>query len=223
MSEKRDPTRPLFGKGADTLARVAIALLIIGPILLWGVVHAFSGSPWATGQGRVVDQPVPFSHEHHVGELGIDCRFCHATVEASRYAGAPSLYVCMTCHSQLFTNADILAPIRTHAANAQFFEWKRVHRLPDYVYFDHHVHIANGVPCSACHGDVATMPLTAQAEPLTMQWCLGCHRDPRSRLSSMAAITNTDPRAHEDSAAINYMRAYAIHPQTLTECSTCHR
>lgn len=213
----------LFSPHADALARVLICFLLAGPILVWGLAHALSGSPYATGQGRVLHQPVPFSHEHHVGEMGLDCRFCHATVETSRYAGAPALHVCMTCHSQLFTEARVLAPVRRAAASADAIEWARVHRLPDYVYFDHSVHVANGVGCAECHGNMSEMPLTRQQAPLTMQWCLDCHRNPGPHLRDQASIT--DPRSVDTDQAliVEYLRAYEVHPEHLTECSTCHR
>ena len=135
-----------------------------------------------TGEGRFVEQPVPFSHQHHTGELGIDCRYCHVGVEKVADAVVPPPHTCMTCHSQLWTNARMLAPVRESLASGTPIAWQRVNRLPDYVYFDHHVHVNNGMPRAACHGDARRMPLTRQATSMTMGWCLDCHRAPEQRI-----------------------------------------
>jgi hypothetical protein len=214
----------LFKHFADVAARWTIAAIVIVPVCAWAGVHAVSGSPLVTQQGVALDQPIPFSHAHHVGEEGLDCRFCHTGVETARLAPAPSLHVCMTCHSQIWKDASVLAALRTSAARNRPIEWARVHRLPDYVYFDHSVHIANGVGCSECHGDVAHMPLTVQAAPMTMQWCLDCHRDPGSRLRPAIDIFDTSPRRpNPPGVGAMLMQFYAIHKNGLTECSTCHR
>jgi len=215
----------LFSPQADTIARLVIIGVIMCPLLLWGLAHALSGSDYATGRNTALPQPVPFSHEHHVGEMGIQCQFCHASVETNAVAGAPSLHVCMTCHSQLWTGAPVLAPLREAAARNQPLAWRRVTRLPDYVYFDHHVHLANGIGCAECHGDVAHMPLTRQAMPMTMAWCVACHRDPGAHMRARDALTDTEWLAHNsDAEAQAYLRAYLIgDTRRLTDCSTCHR
>lgn len=171
-----------------------------------------------------VEQPVPFSHQHHVAGLGIDCRFCHTAVEVSSNAGLPPTYTCMTCHSQIWTNAALLAPVRESVALGKPIAWNRVTDLPDYVYFDHSIHIAKGVGCQSCHGAVETMPLTYKARTMTMEFCLSCHRDPGPNLRPKAALYDTEWRRSQDtpSAAV-LMAQYHIPDRNLTDCSLCHR
>ena len=121
---------------------------------------------------------MPFSHKHHAGELGIDCRYCHTSVEKSSFAGLPPTQTCMTCHSQIWTNAPMLEPVRASYRDNKSIAWTRVNALPDFVYFDHSIHVSKGVGCTTCHGPVAEMPLTWQANTLYMAWCLDCHREP---------------------------------------------
>ena len=168
----------IFRPGANTIAILVLAAIGALPVLGVGLGYQLTRSPYTTGQNVTRNQPVPFSHEHHVGGLGLDCRYCHTSVEKARFAGLPPTETCMTCHSQIWTNAEMLAPVRTSLAENKPIAWQRVHRLPDYVYFDHSVHVAKGVGCTTCHGAVDQMPLMRQAAPLTMQWCLDCHRDP---------------------------------------------
>lgn len=136
----------------------------------------------------IVEQPVPFSHQHHVVGLGIDCRFCHTSVEVSASAGLSPTYTCMTCHSQIGTNAAIVAPVRESLADGKPTEWHRVSNLPDYVYFNHSIHIAKGVGCESCYGEMDRMALTYKAKTLIMQFCLNCHRDPGPHLRPKAAL-----------------------------------
>ena len=206
---------------------MALAGLVVGPLLLFllGLLVARSGH--ATGEGRFVDQPVPFSHQHHAGELGIDCRYCHTGVERGAQAVVPPTHTCMTCHSQLWTNAALLAPVRESMATGKPIAWNRVNRVPDYVYFDHHVHVNNGVPCAACHGDTRRMPLTRQATPMTMGWCLDCHRAPEERIVAKARVYEDQPyreRTAADRAAARAAAARIAHAgRNLLDCSTCHR
>ena len=213
----------LFPPAADSLIRLALGLLVAAPFLGFAVLWGWERSDYATGRGATVEQPVPFSHQHHVGELGIDCRYCHASVETSRFAGMPSTHVCMTCHSQIWTNAKMLAPVRASLTSGQPLQWNRVNQLPDYVYFDHSVHVAKGVPCVACHGRVHEMPLMRQAAPLTMGWCLSCHRDPNPNLVSPSF--EFDTRLGETGDPLAEARKYVKHVTTagLTDCSVCHR
>jgi hypothetical protein len=171
-----------------------------------------------------VEQPVPFSHQHHVAGLGIDCRFCHVTVETSATAGIPPTYTCMTCHSQLWTNASILAPVRESLANNTPLVWHRITDLPDYVYFNHHIHIAKGVGCESCHGAVQDMALTQKARTLTMGFCLDCHHDPGPNLRPKSAIFDTDwHRAPDTPSAAQLLAQYHVPNRNLTDCSICHR
>jgi len=174
--------------------------------------------------GWVVEQPVPFSHQHHVGGLGIDCRFCHATVETAANAGLPPTYTCMTCHSQIWTNAAILEPVRRSLADNEPIIWHGVTDLPDYVYFNHAIHIAKGVGCSSCHGNVANMPLTYKEHSLTMGFCLDCHRNPGPRLRPKDQIFNTSwHRTKDTPPPQSLMARYHIGNRNLTDCSICHR
>ena len=177
-------------------------------------------------EGSPVDQPVPFSHKHHVGDDGIDCRFCHVAVETSAFAGIPPLSTCMTCHSQLFTNQAVLAPLLDAYRNGRPLAWNRVHDLPDFVYFDHGIHVAKGVGCSTCHGAVDTMPLTWRVASLDMQWCIACHRKPEAYLRPADRIYDMHWTAPADQAQLGRALASANHirgADVLTSCSTCHR
>ena len=151
-----------------------------------------------TGRTQTLDQPVPFSHQHHVGGLGLDCRYCHAGVENSPVAGVPPTHTCMTCHSQLYTQTAMLAPVRESLANDTPIHWNKVNQLPDYVYFDHSIHIAKGVACATCHGDVTSMPLMRQTAPLTMDWCLDCHRNPAPNLGPVTDVFDPSPKPPAD-------------------------
>ena len=157
---------------------------------------------------------MPFSHQHHVGGLGLDCRYCHAGVETSPVAGLPPTHTCMTCHSQLYTQTAMLAPVRESLANNKPIHWNKVNRLPDYVYFDHSIHIAKGVGCTTCHGDVTSMPLMRQAAPLTMGWCLDCHRDPAPNLRPVADVFDPNWKAPPISRARRNARASTDRQQT---------
>jgi hypothetical protein len=172
----------------------------------------------------VVAQPVPFSHQHHVAGLGLDCRFCHTSVEVSANAGLPPTATCMTCHSQIWTNAALLAPVRESLATDTPIVWHRVTDLPQYVYFNHSVHIAKGVGCESCHGAVETMALTYKAKTLTMGFCLDCHRNPAPHLRPKSALYDTQwhPSANAPSEA-KLMADYHVPDRNLTDCSLCHR
>jgi len=216
----------LFPASANTLARV----FILGGTLLLCLfccgVAALSRSPWATWQYVVRDQPVPFSHQHHVSGLGLDCRFCHTSVESSAFAGVPSTKVCMTCHSQIWTNAQMLQPVRDSWRNGAPIEWNRVHNLAGYVYFDHSIHVQKGVGCSTCHGRIQDMPLTYQATTLQMQWCLDCHRNPEKYLRPRDQVFNMnwEPPADQLARGTELAELYHVLPkQQMQNCSTCHR
>jgi hypothetical protein len=215
----------LFRPVADTIARVVLVSILVLPFLAIGGAYALMRSPYVTGQSITLNQPVPFSHAHHVGQIGLDCRYCHTSVETSAFAGMPPTTTCMTCHSRLFTNVAMLAPVRQSLADNTPIRWTRVNRLPDYVYFDHSIHIAKGVGCSTCHGDVASMPLMRQTAPLTMGWCLDCHRNPAPNLRPRNKIFETQwtPPKDQDEQGKRLLVAYHIDTEHLTDCSRCHR
>jgi hypothetical protein len=215
----------LFRPYADTVARTVLVSLVVLPFVAIGLAYATMRSSYITGQSLTLGQPVPFSHAHHVGGLGIDCRYCHAGVETSAVAGIPPTHTCMSCHSQLYTQTEMLAVVRASLADNRPIRWNKVNKLPDYVYFDHSIHVAKGVGCSTCHGDVSTMRLMRQEAPLTMQWCLGCHRDPAQHLRPPDAIFAADWQPPKDQAEAGRRLAaqYHIDSQHLTDCSVCHR
>lgn len=204
-------------------------LLVVGLLFVVGggaVGFLLNNSPYQTGQNRVPQQPVPFSHQHHVGALGIDCGYCHTSFERSAFAGIPDTATCMTCHSQLWTNADVLAPVRESLRTSRPITWTRVHDLPDFVYFSHQPHITNGVGCESCHGRVDQMPLMRQDKPLTMRWCLECHRNPGPNLREQEQITTmgyADKTDKQQADAVQLLKKYNVHTDRLIECVTCHR
>ncbi|MFP3559281.1 cytochrome c3 family protein [Paraburkholderia sp. SIMBA_049] len=175
--------------------------------------------------GEPVEQPIPFSHKHHVGDDGIDCRYCHTSVEKSAFAGMPSTQICLTCHSQLFTDSPVLAPLHASMDSNTPIRWNRVHDLPDFVYFDHSIHVNKGVACIECHGRIDEMPLTARVASLDMQWCLQCHRSaPRHvrPLADVFAISDTRPLSQQEIGQLNRL-FHLQDTRRLTDCSTCHR
>lgn len=215
----------IFSRTADTRFRaVAIALLAvaIGSLLVAG---AYARSQYMTDVARTPQQPVPFSHEHHAGELGIDCRYCHTTVETSANAGFPATHVCMTCHSQLWTNAAMLAPVRRSLETDTPIRWKRVTKLPDYVYFNHSVHVNHGVPCEACHGRVDKMPLIYKVHGFRMRFCIGCHLNPAPHLRPEDHVFDMgwQPDVPQSVLGPRLMEKYDIDTSHLTDCYVCHR
>ncbi|MEZ5786441.1 MAG: cytochrome c3 family protein [Xanthobacteraceae bacterium] len=215
----------IFRPWANSAARLLLASLAALPVLLVGLGYQMMRSSYVTGEGVTREQPIPFSHAHHVGGLGIDCRYCHGAVEKARFAGLPPTETCMTCHSQIWTNAEMLAPVRASLAEQRPLRWRRVNNLPGYVYFDHSVHVTNGVGCATCHGRVDRMPLMRQAAPLTMSWCLDCHRFPQPHLRPRSAVFDMGwtPPKDQDARGQDLLRRYHINLTGLTDCSTCHR
>ena len=216
----------LFPRFATPLARYTLYGAPVALLALYVVVVALDWSPWQTREGQFVEQPVPFSHEHHVSGLGIDCRYCHTSVETSSFAGLPPTHTCMSCHSQLFTESPMLAPVRASYRTGRPIQWQRVYDLPDYVYFDHSVHVRHGVGCETCHGRVDRMPLTYEAQALFMRWCLDCHRDPAKYLRPPEAIYAFGyalPADAQRRVGRALVAAYGIDPGHLDDCSTCHR
>jgi hypothetical protein len=183
-------------------------------------------SPYYTNVNVTREQPVPFSHKHHAGELGIDCRYCHTSVEKSAFAGVPPTQTCMTCHSQIWTNSSMLEPVRASYRDNKSISWTRVNALPNYVYFNHSIHVAKGVGCTTCHGPVAEMPLMYKANTLYMGWCLDCHRQPEKYLRPKSEVFNPNyvPPANQLQLGAQLVKDYKIIPlQARQSCSTCHR
>ncbi len=172
----------LFKPSANSAAKVSLLLTAALPVLLISVGSGISRSAANTGVGNRLDQPVPFSHQHHAWELGIDCRYCHTSVEESGYAGLPDTETCMTCHSQIWTNSPLLDPVRKSYETGQPLEWNLVNKVPEFVYFNHSIHIDRGISCNNCHGPVQKMHLTFKGQPFHMVWCLECHREPEKYL-----------------------------------------
>jgi hypothetical protein len=214
----------IFGPRADLFMRAG--LLSAGGVaaalvaMIWGV----PAMNYNTQVGLIPPQPVPFSHKHHVSGLGLDCRYCHTSVEIAQNAGMPPTETCMTCHSQIWSHAPVLAPVRQSLAEGKPLRWSRVYTLPDYVYFDHSIHVAKGVGCTECHGPIGDMPLTWKAEDLYMGWCLDCHRDPAPRLRPHEAVFDPHWRRTPGMPSGEQLMAQnRVHPAGLTDCSVCHR
>lgn len=213
----------IFRRSADWLLKLVVAggvLAVVAVALAWRGYVA-SQPP----MGQPVKQPVPFSHKHHVKEVGLDCRYCHTSVETSSYAGIPPTTTCMTCHSQLFRTAPMLAPVRRSLAEGRSLGWNRVHLLADFVYFDHSIHLHQGVGCVTCHGPVDEMQLTYRAEPLTMRWCLECHREPERHLRPREHVFDMDWKPPRDQLRLGreLVARYGIDTSRLADCSVCHR
>jgi hypothetical protein len=214
----------IFTPRANLAARVgllALAGLVVAGIGWWWLAPR---TDYARRVGWTITQPVPFSHQHHVSGLGIDCRFCHAGIQEASQAPMPPTWTCMTCHSQIWTNAALLAPVRASLVNNQPIAWAKVTNLPQYVFFNHAIHVAKGVGCASCHGDVAQMALMSKAKSLTMQFCLDCHRDPGPQLRPESAIFDTGWRRDASTPSPDALLAhYHLGPRNLTDCSICHR
>lgn len=215
----------LFKRRANSIAKavvIGVPLFVCAGAYAW---HLLTWSDYATHIDQPLDQPVPFSHKHHVGDDGVDCRYCHTGVENSAFANVPPTETCMTCHSQLFKDAPVLQPVRDSWQTGAPIKWQRVHDLPDYVYFDHSIHVAKGVGCATCHGQVNEMPLTFKTQSLYMRWCLDCHRNPEKFLRPKSEVVNMNYRPPADQIALGQrlVRQNNVHKNGLTDCYTCHR
>jgi hypothetical protein len=211
----------VFHPAMNTVSRVTIfgAALIVAALLAVGFTIA--RSPYVTEVGVVREQPVPFSHQHHVGDVGLDCRYCHTSVEQSSFAGVPPTATCMHCHSQLFATSAMLAPVRDSARTGKSLEWTRVNDLPDFVYFNHGIHVNKGVACATCHGNVDQMPLMWREHTLHMQWCLDCHRRPRLFVGPRDEVFT--PKATTGILTSTSVREGIENVASETSCYTCHR
>lgn len=212
----------IFKPSTNTLARVSIFGAVFFLAILGWVIATLNRSSFATKQGVVQEQPVPFSHDHHIEALGISCLYCHTSVEESAFAGMPPTATCINCHKLIWNDSEMLAPVRESFASGQPIEWTRVYDLPDFVYFNHSVHVAKGVGCASCHGRVDQMPLMYQAESLLMEWCLNCHREPEKHLRPRSEIYNMAWQA-DDQETLGAQLAAEYDVESLLSCSICHR
>ena len=211
-----------FPRWFNKLPLIAAVAGVVVPILAIGGIWYY-GSPEFTDVGYRPEQPIPYSHKLHVGEMGLDCRYCHASVEVSPVANVPPTQACMNCHRLVKRDSPLLQPLRDSASSGRPLRWKRVHKLPDYAYFTHRAHIAAGVGCVSCHGRIDQMDVVTQAKPLSMSWCLDCHRNPAPNRRPVAEVTNmkwTPPKDAEAFAA-KLSSDHPVHPPT--DCSGCHR
>jgi hypothetical protein len=213
----------IFPPSANSYARGSIVALVIAVAVLGLTLDRLSRSPYVTRAETVREQPVQFSHQHHVGGLGIDCRYCHTSVEISTSAGIPPTKTCMNCHSQIWSTSPYLEIVRASYRDNEPLQWMRVHDLPDFVYFNHSVHVKKGVGCETCHGRVDRMPLMYQHSSLLMEWCLDCHRNPEQYVRPRSAVYEMgyQPPEHQAELGAQLVEEYQI--QSLTSCSTCHR
>ncbi len=213
----------IFHRSTNTISRVSIfGALFMVAAASWLILE-INRSPYVTRAFEAREQPVPFSHAHHVGGIGIDCRYCHTSVDRSAVAGIPPTKTCMNCHSQIWSLSPTLEPVRASFRDDTPLEWTRVHDLPDFVYFNHSAHVNKGIGCSTCHGRVDRMPLTWQEQSLQMEWCLECHRQPEKYVRPKAEVYNIAYEAPADhlEQGRKLVREYDIH--TRVACSTCHR
>jgi hypothetical protein len=233
----------IFDRSANALARTSLVAVLALVLLIGWTVFTLMRSSWATRQHEYIEQPIQFSHAHHVGGMGIDCRYCHTSVEQSSFAGIPPTKTCMNCHSQIWTAAPILEPVRASFREERNLEWIRVNDLPDFVYFNHQIHVRQGVGCATCHGQIDRMPLTYQAQPLLMGWCLTCHKAPEQFLRPREEVFNMayEPPTGDRPVVVRVdgvenrftnqlelgrflKRTYGV-PEFnhMTSCSICHR
>ena len=223
MSEGSETKRGLiFPPWMDKTIKVVGAFLGAGAVY-YVVLAVYAFSPTTMNVGYQPDQPVPYSHALHVGELGMDCRYCHTTVDRAAHANVPPTATCMNCHARVRAQSDKLIPIRESYATGLPVEWVRIHDLPDYVYFNHSAHVNKGVGCVSCHGRVDKMEKVFQAEPLNMAWCLACHRAPEEFLRPKEFVTSMDwvPEEDQETLGARLKELYDVNPST--DCSTCHR
>lgn len=213
----------IFPKSANAAARSSLFGVLTLVLFLGWVIFTLMRSNWVTRQNEYVEQPIQFSHAHHVGGIGLDCRYCHTSVENSAFAGIPPTKTCMNCHSQVWSNAPILEPVRASFRNNTPLTWIRVNDLPDFVYFNHSVHVKKGMGCETCHGRIDQMPGIQQVNTLQMEWCLDCHRNPEKFVRPREAVFTMGYEPAGDQLEIGRKLVQEYKIQSLTTCSTCHR
>jgi len=216
----------IFPKSANAAARSSLFGVLTLVLFLGWVIFTLMRSSWVTRQDEFVEQPIQFSHAHHVGGVGLDCRYCHTSVENSSFAGIPPTKTCMNCHSQIWANAPMLEPVRASFRNNTPLTWIRVNDLPDFVYFNHQIHVKQGVGCATCHGPVDKMALTYQATSMQMEWCLDCHRAPEKYLRPRTEVFNMAYEAPANQLELGraLKKEYNVAgTEHMTSCSVCHR
>lgn len=213
----------IFHPSTNTISRVTIFGSLILLLAVVAGLTTINESPYITEVGVARSQPVPFSHKHHVGDDGIDCRYCHTSVEESSFAGIPPTKTCMNCHTQIWPDSPILEPVRESFRTGQSIQWTRVHNLPGFVYFNHSIHVHKGIGCVTCHGRVDKMPLMWRENTLYMDWCLDCHRAPERFVRPREYVFSMEYQAPVDQLALGQKLVKQYRIQKLTSCSTCHR
>lgn len=217
----------IFHRAFNTISLVTIYGSVLFLALAGWMIYTLARSPYATNAGITVEQPVPFSHAHHVNELGIDCRYCHTSADKSSFAGIPPVKTCMNCHSQVWHGADMLAPVRESYRSGKAIEWNRVHRLGDYCYFDHSIHVKKGMACVTCHGQVDNMHLMRQNATLLMEWCIDCHRAPEKHVRPRDQVYNMSFKPQDagytsqEEMGRDLVQKYQI--RSKISCNACHR
>ena len=221
--------QPIFPLWVDDVTRL-IALLFAGGLLYSVILTLYTTSPRNTAVGYIPTQPIPYSHKLHVNELGLDCRYCHTGVETGAKANIPPTQTCMNCHNTIHMESPLLKPLVDSYKSGKAVEWIRVHDLPDFVFFNHSIHVSKGIGCVSCHGRVDKMETVYQAQPLNMGWCIDCHRNPEPNVRPLNKVTDLRPieevlgistRADVAEACSNLAREYQVNPKV--NCSTCHR
>ena len=235
----------IFHPSFNTLSRASLVGAIIVPALLVMGGTWISRSSYNTKVNIPLEQPIPFSHEHHAVELGIDCRYCHNGVEKSASAGYPSTQTCMSCHSQIWTQSPLLEPLRESWRTKTPLKWNRVNAVPDFVYFPHNIHINRGISCNNCHGPIQKMQLVYKAQPFQMRWCLNCHRNVENYVNKKEAVWDLyrdyqtgkvtpeeetlaegetyHRNAEELETGRQLVKQLHVQKKQLTDCYTCHR
>jgi hypothetical protein len=216
----------VFPKSANAWSKASVLAIVFALLGLGWVILTIQRSDFVTSANEFVDQPVQFSHQHHAGGIGIDCRYCHTSVEVSPSAGIPPTKTCINCHSQIWSTSPYLEPVRASFRDDKPLNWVRVHDLPDFVYFNHSIHVTKGVGCETCHGRVDKMPLMLQKSSLQMEWCLNCHRDPSKFVRPLDQITTMGyvPAVAQAELGPQLVKQYQISGvEHMTSCSVCHR
>ncbi len=216
----------VFPKSANAWSKASVLAIVFVLLGLGWVVLTIQRSDFVTTANQFVEQPVQFSHQHHAGGIGIDCRYCHTAVEVSPSAGIPPTKTCINCHSQIWSTSPYLEPVRASFRDDKPLQWVRVHDLPDFVYFNHSIHVTKGVGCETCHGRVDKMPLMMQKSSLQMEWCLNCHRDPAQFVRPLDQVTvmGYQPAIAQAELGPRLVKEYKIAGlEHMTSCSVCHR